>query len=174
MDINAVIDGIQERRVEAGLTYQQVADASGVPKSTVNRILLKQTPNPSIKTLADLAAAVGYDLDPAKPAVMKDHTKDSYIIFLQESLAVKDRQHEKEKTQMEARHNRAIAEKNRTIKYLAIALIMTLSFLICWLIIDITHPTVGWIQREIENYYTHQSGPAAWDLLRSYIEHLFA
>ena len=172
MDVNAIIDGILERRAETGMTYQQIADASGVPKSTVNRILQKQTPNPSIKNLADLAAAVGYDLDPAKPAVMKDHTKDAYILFLQESLAVKDRQHEKEKAQMEARHNRAIAEKNRTILHQNIALILIISLFIIWLIVDITHPTVGWIQRS-EAYHSG-AAQSAWQNLCTYIEHLFA
>ena len=87
MDISAIIDGILECREETGMTYQQIADRADVPKSTVTRILRKETPNPSMKTLADIAMAVGYEIDPIRPAVLKDSSKDAYIAFLQESLA---------------------------------------------------------------------------------------
>lgn len=84
MNVDAIIDGILERKEQVGMTNQQIADASGVPRTTINRILAKQTQNPSIKTVADIAMAVGYDIDPVHPAVLQDHTKDSYITYLQE------------------------------------------------------------------------------------------
>jgi len=147
MDINAIIDGIVKRQEDVGLTYQQIADASGVSRSTVMRILKKQTPEPSLKNIADIAMAVGYDIDPVQPAVLKDHTKDSYITYLQEAVTVEKKLAQRERDVQEHRHNRIVAEKNRTILFLVLALILVISLLICWLIIDVLHPSLGWIQR---------------------------
>ena len=168
MDVNAIIDGILERKEATGMTYQQIADASGVPRTTVSRILQKQTPNPSVKNIADIAVAVGYDIDPVRPPVLQGSTRDAYILFLQESLAAERAQAEKKYLAQEARHNRQLAEKNRWIASLAVALILVLTFLVGWLIVDITHPTVGWIQRALSRQF------AGTDfLLRSVVEHLF-
>lgn len=152
MDINAVIDGILECKGSMGLTNQQIADRSGVPKSTVTRILQKATPNPSMQTLADIAVAVGYEMEPVRPAVLQDSTKDAYITYLQEALEAEKKSCKAQIAEQKALRNQIAAEKNRAIRYLAIALILTLMFLITWLVIDVTHPTVGWIQREIAKY----------------------
>lgn len=64
MDVSAVIDGIIDKKAEAGMTNQQIADASRVPRTTINRILSKQTPNPSMQTVMDIAHAVGYVIEP--------------------------------------------------------------------------------------------------------------
>ena len=149
MDVNAIIDGILECKESTGMTVQQIVDRSSVPKSTVTRILRKETPNPSMKTLADIAVAVGYEMDPVKPAVLQDYSKDAYIAYLQEALKAEKQNCANQVAEQKALRHQIVAEKNRTIKYLAISLILVLSFLIFWLIIDITHPTVGWVQREI-------------------------
>ena len=46
-----------------GLTNQQLADLSGVPVGTVNRILSGQTDNPSFQTICDLVLAMDGSLD---------------------------------------------------------------------------------------------------------------
>ena len=149
MDISAVIDGILECKDEIGMTMQQIADRSNVPKSTVTRILRRETPNPSVKTLADIAVAVGYEIDPVKPAVLKDSTKDAYIAYLQEALEAERKNCKAQIAEQKALRHQVVAEKNRTILYLSISLVLAMVFLICWLVIDILHPTAGWIQREI-------------------------
>lgn len=146
MDISAIIDGILECREETGMTYQQIADRADVPKSTVTRILRKETPNPSMKTLADIAMAVGYEIDPIRPAVLKDSSKDAYIAFLQESLAFERADKKAQIAEQKMLRHQVVAEKNRAISYLAIALILVNAFLIGWLILELTHPSAGWIQ----------------------------
>lgn len=59
MDVETIIDQINQVRMETNITYQQIADASGVPRSTVSRILHGETPNPTSKNLHDIARAVG-------------------------------------------------------------------------------------------------------------------
>ena len=149
MDVSAIIDGILECKEETGMTMQQIADRANVPKSTVTRILRKETPNPSMKNLADIAVAVGYEIDPVHPAVLKDSTKDAYITYLQQALEAERKNAQALVAEQKALRHQVVAEKNRTIQALSIALILTLVFLIGWLMLDILHPTAGWIQREM-------------------------
>ena len=146
MDVSAIIDGILECKEESGMTFQQIADRADVPKSTVTRVLRKETPNPSMKTLADIAVAVGYEIEPLHPATLKDSSKDAYITFLQESLEFERADKKAQIAEQKALRHQVVAEKNRTIFHLSIALIMMNAFLIGWLILEILHPTAGWIQ----------------------------
>lgn len=124
MDISALVDGILECKEAEGLTMQQIADRSNVPKSTVTRVLRKETPNPSIKTLADIAAAVGYDLEPVKPSTMKDSTKDAYLTYLQEAIVAEKESCRRQIAEQKAMRNQMLAERNRTILFLAVALML--------------------------------------------------
>ena len=148
MDVNAIIDGILECKEETGMTMQQIADRANQPKSTVTRILRKETPNPSMRTLADIAVAVGYEIDPVHPAVLKDHTKDAYIAYLQEALAAEKAAAKAAVAEQKALRHQIVAEKNRAVTFLAVALILVLSMLIGWLIMELLHPSAGWIQFE--------------------------
>lgn len=148
MDISAIIDGILECKEETGMTFQQIADRSNVPKSTVTRILRKETPNPSVKTLADIAIAVGYDIDPVRPAVLREATKDAYITYLQEALEAEKKACKAAVAEQKALRHQVVAEKNRTIFYLSMSLILSLLFLIGWLIMELLHPSAGWIRFE--------------------------
>lgn len=152
MDVNAIIDGILECKEETGMTMQQIADRANQPKSTVTRILRKETPNPSMKTLADIAVAVGYEIDPVKPAILKDSTKDAYIAYLQEALIVEKAACKAAVAEQKALRHQIVAEKNRTISYLAMALILSLFLLIGWLIMELLHPSAGWIRFETAQY----------------------
>ena len=55
-----ILDGIFRKQTEIGMTNQQFSDASGVPKATIERIKRGDTANPTMQTVLDLAAAVGY------------------------------------------------------------------------------------------------------------------
>ena len=61
MEVSMIIDGINARKAAVQMTNQQIADASGVPKPTVDRILRKSTDNPSIHSVMAIAKAVGYE-----------------------------------------------------------------------------------------------------------------
>ena len=140
MDISAVIDGILERKEAEGLTMQQVADRSNVPKSTVTRILRKETPNPSMKNLADIAAAVGYVLDPVTPSTMKDSTKDAYITYLQEAILAEKESCRQQIAEQKSMRNQFLAERNRTILVLAIALLAeSVSMMVMLIMLFIQH-----------------------------------
>lgn len=157
MEVFSIIDGINARKNALGMTNQQIADASQVPKSTVDRVLRKDTENPTMKVILDIADAVGYDFSNRNTENVKDAAEDNpyirHIISMYENqLAAQERQ-----------YNLVTAEKNRWIKILSIIIAILGSGVIAILLIDILNPSIGWIQREI--YRNSEDG--IWNMILS-------
>lgn len=157
MEIKDILAGIIAKKEELGMTAQQLADKSNVPKSTVDRILRGDTANPLFQTILDLAAAVDYELfDSPKPKPVKIPIENDASPYLQHIIAMYERQladkdasHARELAKHERQHNLMTAEKNRWIKILAIIVGILGVGVVTILLIDILNPTVGWIQREV-------------------------
>lgn len=148
MEVSEIIDGILNKKKEQDLSTQTISDASGVPKSTVDRILRKETANPSMQNVLDIAAAVGYRIggEIPKPDFPRDEKFVEYIMLLNDDRV----------SRMKAHHNQMLAEKDRRIETqekwirgLVVAIILLVVFIITWLVVDVLHPTAGWIQRAI-------------------------
>lgn len=126
---------IQERKRLRKLTNREIAELSGVPETSVSRILSGETANPSYLNVRDIVVALGGDEDaffdgapPAAPA----RTADAQLIALYEKrLEDKDA---------------ALRDKNKWIRNLFIVVIILVCFLVAWLIIDITNPAIGWFR----------------------------
>ena len=56
------VDEMNERKREHGLSYQRISELSGVPLSTVQKVLGKQTSNPRESTLQALRRVLTYDM----------------------------------------------------------------------------------------------------------------
>ena len=54
----SIVETLKNMKSEQNLTLQQISSASGVPLSTVNRILSGQTENPSFRDVAAIVAAM--------------------------------------------------------------------------------------------------------------------
>lgn len=164
MEVSKIIDGINKKKEELNISNQTIADASGVPKSTVDRILRKDTENPSAQNVLDIAAAVGYRIggDIEKPPFPADEKLVEYIMLLNEDRI----------TRMRAGHNQVLAEKDRTIetyeKYihgLIIAVILLVSIIVLTLVLDVLHPDIGWIRKQLGTVRS-----TAWeDVLRTFV-----
>ena len=50
---------IKEMKIRSGMTNQQVADKSGVPIGTVNRVMADQVQNPDFETVSAIVMALG-------------------------------------------------------------------------------------------------------------------
>lgn len=153
MTVSDIIDGIITRKNTIGMTNQQLADASGVPKTTIDRVLRKETANPSMQTVLDLAAAVGYsfsnhpDQPPATPAELG--IKDpmiQYLINVYENQCLSYEERIKRNT---AHFNMLLHEKNRWIKFSLVLNIILVVFVVAVLLYDVTHPDIGWFQRDM-------------------------
>ena len=151
LDVFSVIDGINARKAAVNMTNQQISDASGVPKSTVDRVLRKGTENPTMQVILDIAGAVGYDFGSIQSRdVETDSPYIRHIISMYESQLAAQERH----------YNTVTAEKNRWIRLLAIIVGILGTGIIVILLIDILNPTVGWFRREI----AYQSGTGLKDI----------
>ena len=164
-----LIQELDALRIAQNLSYQNVADACNVSQSTVIRAFKHQT-EPTLELLQKIAAAVGYEPN-REPLVLQGYTQDAYVEYLQRSIIAEKEEHRLREARAEARHNMLINQKNRTIKYLSAILFVFAIGFITWLIVDVTHPTVGWFQREIA--FHSSSDTNTWDMLCAYIKDLF-
>lgn len=140
MEVLNIIDGINACKAAKNMTNQQIADASGEPKSTVDRILRKDTENPSMRAILNIANAVGYEFStPAtvqKTEVAQDDPNIRHIITMYENqLAAAER-----------RFNLATAEKNRWIKALSTSLGGVAIGIVALLLLDLTTEDYGWFR----------------------------
>ena len=54
---------LKELKEKSKLTTKQISDLSGIPESTISRILSGQTDNPTFDTVCALVKAMGGSLD---------------------------------------------------------------------------------------------------------------
>ena len=163
-----LIEELDALRIAQNLSYQNVADACQVSQSTVIRAFKHQT-EPTLDLLQKIAATVGYEPH-REPLVLAGYTQDAYAEFLQRSLVAEREEHGLREARAEARHNMLMKQKNRTITYLSAILFLFAIGFISWLIVDVTHPEIGWFQREVAYY---NSTSSFWETLCSYIGGLF-
>lgn len=127
---------------ERGWTVKEFADASAIPKTTLDRILNGSTPNPGILTMRDIATAlelplgrlVGLDKEVIDHAETNGDRHDS--------------------ANAEARlYNRMLLERNARIaemrRWLSVSVAINAALIIYqmlrWLI-DVANPDLGWIR----------------------------
>lgn len=152
-DIPALMAELDALREARGLSYQDVADACLVSKATVYRALTGATGEPSLQLVQNIAAAVQYKPN-TPPPELADLSKDGYIDYLKATLQYQAEENDRRVQQLHAHYNRLRAQDRRSIKWLSVILGLLVAGFILWLIIDVTHPTVGWFQREV----AYQSG----------------
>ena len=143
-DVESLLSELDDRRQSLHLSYQNLADSCGVSQATVIRIFRRQT-EPNIPMLQKLAAAVKY-MPREEPLVPESYSQSGYIQFLQESIAREKTAHELRLRQQEANYNLLLQHERRTVKTVSLILLLLVLAFICWLIIDVTHPEIGWIQ----------------------------
>ena len=106
------------------LTTQQIADKSGVPASTVSRILSGQTDSPSFQTVCDIVKAMDGSVD--------------------ELVGIRPKQPpEDENTRI---FNQIINDKNRWLRRLFIVCCVLVPFLLVVLTIDLLNPNFGYVR----------------------------
>lgn len=150
MTVTDIVDGIILKKNAIGMTNQQLSDASGVPKTTIDRILRHDTPNPTMQTVLDLAAAVGFSFSnhPEQPSPVPDESKVKdpmtlHMISYYERQAVA---YEERIKRVTSHFNMLLAEKNRWIRFSLVLNIILIVFLIGFLILDLFSPGIGWLK----------------------------
>lgn len=127
---------------EQGITSAQLSERSGVPVTTINRLISGQTENPTIQNCADLVTALNGSLD----EMMGIHTKlegakgvHIYTAAWETGMA----------------YRAIIASKEKWITRLYICLLVMVAAIIFILILDILHPDLGWIRRLFDSSIIH-------------------
>ena len=165
MDLGILLAELDGRRTSLDMSYQNVADACNVSQATIIRIFKRQS-EPSIGILQKIAAAVKYE-PVQEPVILEGYTPEDYTHFLQQSILREKTESSTRAAQQEAHYNMLLNQKNRTIKWMASVLFLFAAGFITWLIIDVTHPEVGWFQRELARY----SG--FWENIKMAVEKIF-
>lgn len=125
-----IVDDLIRIKMENGLTNAQIAEMSGVPLGTINRVFSGTNGSHSYATIEPIRAA----LEPlATPE--KRQNKSSDIERLYERL-LKEKERELRK-----------CERFRNISL--IANVVMVLIIIVFLFIDIIHPDIGWIRQAL-------------------------
>ena len=132
MNVEMIVDRINEVREETGVTYQQIADASGVPRTTVSRILHGQTPNPTSKNLHDIARAVGCQIATPPPEEIPEDPPAENVAYLQ----LVNKNAERRNQELRCMYNALLAQKHRWLVW-SITVIAVLAALVIGLTIAI-------------------------------------
>lgn len=152
MTVTDIIDGIIQKKNEIGMTNQQLADASGVPKSTVDKVCRRDTSNPTIQTILDMAAAVGYSFsnhpDMISPIPEDKTIKDPMTLHMINYYERQSLAYEERIKRVTSHFNMLLSEKNRWIQTLVTIIGIMIVGFISLLLIDIATPDVGWFPHD--------------------------
>lgn len=117
------------RAMKGNMTAQQIADKSGVPVATVNRVLQGLTENPGFDTVCKIVKAMGgslNDLDEDGAGEPEGLTQ-----LYERGLEYRERK---------------IKKLERTIMIIAVFTFIVMAAVIVMLVYDMTHLSIGWIQ----------------------------
>ena len=145
MEISDLIAELDARRVERGMSYQAVADACGVSKATIYRTFTGQT-EPTAQLVQHIQAALQYTPivpDPLPPA----ECSEAYVNYLRSSLLQQTEDYNRHIAQLQTHYAMLHRQDRRVITFLTVCVTVLVVFLVSWLVFDILHPEIGWIQR---------------------------
>lgn len=147
-----VIEKLKAMKKEGKVTNQQWAELSGVPASTIARILSGETPTPQFPTVANLVKAIGGSLDefweiPPKiiPAEQVEAPTSELITLYREMLDEKGRIIQEKDLTIKEQSN-ALKEKRKEIKILLLILGTTLVSIILVLLFDLFNGNFGYFR----------------------------
>lgn len=141
------LEKLQEYREKSKLTANQIADLSGVPVSTVTKILSGSTVNPNVDSLAPIVKVIGgsmdeiFDIQSPTPDLIT--AKDTVDRNLLKHIFVG---HNQEKASLCSQINFL----KRQLLAFQLACAVVVLFVIGVVIFDIMHPTMGYVQYTVQ------------------------
>lgn len=117
---------LKRLKEESKLTTKQISDLSGIPESTISRILSGQTDNPTFDTVYAIVKAMGGSLDQLTDIPTETETEDpSPLVALYEKV---------------------ITDKDRYIRLLIVICCALVSVLIFLVVSDVLNGTTGFVR----------------------------
>lgn len=145
-DTEALIEALRKAKDASDLTNADIEAESGIPESTIAKLLGGRTPNPTFETVARTAYALDVSLDTLSKAAIQPETlpeistPDNPLTTTLSRQLVRSYEREIQRGQERERK----LERRNTIK--DIIIVVALAGLLFYLLWDITHPTEGMIQ----------------------------
>ncbi|MGN0636110.1 MAG: helix-turn-helix domain-containing protein [Acutalibacteraceae bacterium] len=117
---------LKRLKEESKLTTKQISDLSGIPESTISRILSGQTDNPTFDTVYAIVKAMGGSLDQLTDIPTETETEaPSSLIALYEKV---------------------ITDKDRYIRILIVICCVLVSVLIFLVLSDVLNGSTGFVR----------------------------
>ena len=148
----SIVETLKNMKSEQNLTLQQISRASGVPLSTVNRILSGQTENPSFRDVAAIVAAMDGSLD-AITGLQKLESKNGQLLdsnvmqlllsmqnYYAKTLDATRQQYMRELENQDKQYRDILTDKNRWLRRMFFCLIGMLAVISFLLIVDFISP----------------------------------
>lgn len=162
------MDDLRKLKQASGMTNQQIADTSGIPLGTVNRVMSGQTRNPTTDTATAIREALeGATAEAPQPEAPEQPTVDTCHTcprdmptrqeYAQMSATYQDMFHRIEddfRAALANRDKQFAAERAHymhMIRAVAIACAVLVLFVMLLLVIDIANPNVGWVRAALLN-----------------------
>lgn len=126
-----LLQKMQEMKDETKMTYQDIADKSGVPLSTVKRIFSGQTPDPGYTSVISIIEAMGGSDDDIKQSNTAQPNNSVPRQSVERLCSV---------------YEHSIADKNKLIKALLVIILAMMSVFIFLLVWDLCNPNIGFFR----------------------------
>ena len=168
MDAKKVSKYLIKLKDKSGLTYEAIAEASGVSESTAKNVILGKTERPGIDVVSDMIYALGGSLDEMYTGKSKDAVKETSINSIKEiyeqQLAEMAKIHEthvnnirshyeQHRKDFKESHDKQIeykdllyAEKCKENRLFKILTCVGFGILIILLILEVANPNLGWLR----------------------------
>ena len=126
----SIVERLQALKIKSGMTALQIAEKSGLPESTVTRILSGKTVNPTVTTIVAMYKAMGGSAadifgDDVKVNVVSEASPTS-----------------KDATELIQLYKDTIKTKDRVIKMLSVALATVVGFMLIIFLIGVLNGVV--------------------------------
>ena len=146
MDISGHLSELDDLRKARGMSQQELAEACGVSKATISRALNGET-EPAARLVQSIEAALQYTPVEAPQLVPPANSTEEYVEYLKATITRQNEDNRRHIMQLQTHYSILNRQNRRVILGLVIAVAVLVVFLVGWLIFDIMHPEIGWIQR---------------------------
>lgn len=149
-----LVEKLIEKKAELGVTNAWIAEESGVPESTVTKVMNGTNKSPQMATLVPIAEALDVPLSSKTIERITAQSEPAPTTeMVNQTIAAMERSHERLTAEMEKR----IADKDRQIRHMWwVIIILAILFLSCVIgfvilyIYDHSVPDRGWITQSTE------------------------
>ena len=161
MDAKLVANYLSALKEKSGLTYETIAEKSGIPEATVKNLFSGRSEDPRINTVAPVLYVMGGSLDEAYTGKSKDAVKEISINSIKEMYEFQLAEHrkteeahinnirahyEQHREDTVLNFERLLKEKDKQITFFKVLACIGLAVLIGILILEVTNPDLGWIK----------------------------